>query len=180
MLLYVTRPEGARARKTYHHKPQRLGMINEPTSNKQPHSEEDGDNSQPVSPRPPKRQQKAARKDEAGDLARNDVEATEDEQSANDGRAEVAGRQRDEAFAALHVRHAALVWVELDGDHLASGAACRNGVAELVEGDHEHLHAWSVPIIPAQRGEVARSECRDPSTAPGKSIATTQGKLDLP
>lgn len=68
---------------TYHHKSQWFSVFNEPACDKKSNGEEDGANSQPVLSSPPEGEQKADTQYYARNLARNDVEAPEDKQSAN-------------------------------------------------------------------------------------------------
>ena len=112
-------------RNTHHDISQSFSMVNEPTSNQQPHSKQDGHDGQPVLPGPPQ-----------GEQETDDVEAAEDEQGPDDRRPQVSRWKGDEAFAAFHVRHPALVGVEGDGDHFTTRAAGCYCMAELVKGYH--------------------------------------------
>ena len=116
-------------------------MRNEPAPDEQADGEQDGHDGQPVSAAPPEREQEAHADDDAGHLARDDVEAAEDEQGADERRAKVAGRQRHGVLAALHVRDAALAGVERNALDVATRQDAGDGMAELVEGDDEHLAA---------------------------------------
>lgn len=124
---------------THHYKSQRLGVSNKPACHQQPDSEEDGDNSQPVPPSPPEGQQKAHAQDDAGQLARDDVKAAEDEQRTDQGRPEIPRGEREGADSALHVGDASLAGIQRDGLDTAAGAAGRDGVSEFVERNDQHL-----------------------------------------
>jgi hypothetical protein len=54
-------------------------MFDKPATNKQTHSEQNGDDSQPILPRPPKGQQETDAEHNTRNLARDDVEAAEGE-----------------------------------------------------------------------------------------------------
>lgn len=97
---------------TYDDEAQGLSMLDEPKSDKQSHSEEDGENSQPIPLSPPQGKQEANTENKAGDFASDDVETTEDEQCADERRPKVTSRQRDGALAAHHVRHTTFTGVK--------------------------------------------------------------------
>ena len=114
-------------------------MVNEPACHEQSNSGEDGSNREPVLSSPPQREQKADAQDDAGNLARNNVEPTEYKQSANKGGPKIASWKCDGTNSSLHLRHAALSWIKRDGFNTTSGAARRYGVSEFVESDDKHL-----------------------------------------
>lgn len=114
-------------------------MLNKPTRHQQTNRKQNRRNSQPILPRPPKRQQKAHAQSNTSDLARRDVEPAKNQQCANERRAKVSSRKCDSADAATHVRHAALARIEGDGLDAAACAAGCGSVGEFVEGDGEHL-----------------------------------------
>lgn len=135
-----SKDEGRREkRSTYHDKPQRLCVLDKPAGDQQAHSQQDGEDSQPVLARPPQRQEEADAQDDACDLARDDVEAAEDEQRPNQRGSQVSSWQRDGAHPTAHVCDAAFMGIEGDGLDAAAGAAGCDGVAEFVECDDEHL-----------------------------------------
>lgn len=97
-----------------HYEAQRLSMSNEPAAGQQSHSQQYGEDGQPVPLAPPERQQEADTQNDAGDLAGDDVEATKREQSSHERRPEVARGQREGGDAAAHVRHTALARIQAD------------------------------------------------------------------
>lgn len=114
-------------------------MNNKPTCNQQPHGQQHRDDRQPIPPGPPEREQKANPQDDTGDFACDNVKPRENQQRADDRRAQIAGREGHGAHPALHVRNASFVRVERDGFDSAAGAAGGYGMAEFVEGDDQHL-----------------------------------------
>lgn len=89
-------------------------MNDEPTSNKQSNSKQDGQDGQPVAFPPPEGQQETHSQDDAGDFASDNVEAAHGEQCADDGGAEIARGQGDGADAAGEVSDATFMGVEGD------------------------------------------------------------------
>jgi hypothetical protein len=71
------------SKKAYHDESQRLSVSNEPAGNKQANGQQDSDNGKPVLSGPPKSEQEADAKDQAGDFAGDDVETAKDEQSSD-------------------------------------------------------------------------------------------------
>ena len=126
-------------------------MRNEPASHNQPNRQQHRNNRQPVPPRPPQRQQEAHRQHNRRDLARHDVEPAKRQQRPDQRTPQIPRRQRDPRPAAEHVRHAALVRVEAYRLHFPARQHGRQRVAELVEGDDEHLER---PEAPADVGHV--------------------------
>lgn len=122
-------------RKTYHDPSQRLTMDDKPTGNQQPHSKQNGDNRQPIPPRPPKREQKANPQDDTSNLAGDNIEPRENQQRPDNRRSQVSSRQSDRADSALHVRDAALVRIEGYGFDSSTGAAGSYRMAKFVKGD---------------------------------------------
>jgi len=118
---------------------QSLSLGYEPAPDQQTDGKQDCHDGQPVPTPPPQGQQEAHADYDAGDLASNDVETAEYEQGADQGRAQIARRERDGVLAALHVRDAALTGVEGDGFDVATSEHACDGVAELVKGDDQHL-----------------------------------------
>ena len=114
-------------------------MVNEPACHEQSNSGEDGSNSEPVLSSPPEREQKADAQDDAGNLARNNVEPTEYKQSANKGGPKIASWERDGADSSLHVRYPSLAWIKGDRLNTSSGAARRYGMPKFVESNDKHL-----------------------------------------
>ncbi len=121
------------------HESKRQRVGDEPTSDEQSDGEEDGQDGEPVPLPPPEREQEADPQHHASDLARDDVEAAECQQGADDGGSQVAGGQGDEVLAAEHVGDAAFARVERDGFNTASGTYGGECMAKLVEGDDQHL-----------------------------------------
>lgn len=145
-----------------------MGMRNEPKPDEETDGQQDGQDGQPVALAPPESQEEADAEDDAGDLGGVDVEAGEDEQGADERGAEVAGGQGDGVPAADHARLAALARVEGDADDLAAGADGGEGVAELVEGDDEHLEG---PEDVAHDGDV-------PQNGDGDDVGGDDGEGD--
>jgi hypothetical protein len=127
-------------KQTYHDKPQRLSMFDKPAANQQTYSQQNSHNGQPILARPPQRQQKAHAEHNTRNLGRHDIEPAKRQQRPNQTRAQIPRRQRKELLAAAHMCDAAFMRVERDGLYAATGTARRDGVAELVEGDDEHLN----------------------------------------
>jgi hypothetical protein len=111
----------------------------EPASDNYTASDKDGQNGQPVPLPPPEDQQEANAEDDAGDLASIDVETAKDEKGADERGAQITCGQGDAALSAEHARLAALAGIEGDTDNFSARADGGEGVAELVEGDDEHL-----------------------------------------
>lgn len=114
-------------------------MDDKPTGHQQPHSQQDSDNGQPVPPSPPQRKQKANPQDDTSNLAGDNIEPRENQQRPDNRRSQVPSRQRDCADSALHMRDASLVRIQGYGFDSSTGAAGRDRMTELVEGDDQHL-----------------------------------------
>lgn len=124
---------------THHDKSQRLRMSDKPAGHQQSDREQDSNDRKPVSTSPPEGEQKADPKDNTGNFARNDVEATEYKQSADKRGPEIASWKCDGGDASLHVCYSTFPRVELDGFNPPTSAAGCYGVSELVESDNKHL-----------------------------------------
>lgn len=122
-------------------------MSNKPARHQQSDGEEDRDNRQPVPPSPPEGQQKAHPQDNAGQLARDDVEAAEDQQRADQGRPEITRGEREGADSALHVGDASLAGIQRDGLDTAACAAGRYGVSEFVKRNDQHLFVVVISFL---------------------------------
>ena len=114
-------------------------MLNKPTRNQQRHRQQNRTNRQPIPPRPPQRQQKASPKHQTRNLASDDIKSAEYEKCADQGGAEIAGRESKGGNAARHMGYAALARVEGDGLYVAAGQDGGYCVAEFVEGYYKHL-----------------------------------------
>jgi len=69
---------------THHHKSQWFRMFDEPAGDKQANGEQNGDDCEPISSRPPERKKEARSEDDTGNLGSHDVEPTENQQRADD------------------------------------------------------------------------------------------------
>lgn len=114
-------------------------MDDKPASDKKPHSQENGQDGQPISLAPPKSQEETDTKNHTGDLAGDNVEAAEDQERADQRRTEIASWKRDGALSADHVRHTTFARVERDGFDATSCTDSSNCVSELMESNHQHL-----------------------------------------
>ena len=114
-------------------------MLDKPATDQQSHGEQNRDNRQPILPCPPQRKQEAHAQHNTRNFAGHDVKPAERQQRADQTGSQVASWESEELLAAAHVRHAALVGVQADTLDAPAGAAGSNGVAELVEGDDQHL-----------------------------------------
>lgn len=114
-------------------------MNNKPTRDQQPHRKQYRDDRQPIPPSPPEREQKANSQDDTSNLARDNVKPREDQQRADNRRAQIAGGEGHGAYSSLHMRDPSFVGIEGDGFDSAAGTAGGYSMAELVEGDDKHL-----------------------------------------
>src|SRR5437773_5139597 len=103
-------------------------MFDKPTSDKQSDRKQDSQNREPISPSPPKSEQEAYAQNYTGDFARDNVEATEDEQCADQGGPKIASRERQGADASSHVGYTDLMRIERDGHDFSSSATCHECV----------------------------------------------------
>lgn len=124
---------------TYHDPSQGLSVGDEPTGDQQAHCKENGHDSQPVPPSPPKSQKKTDTQDNTGDLAGNDIKARENQERPDHGRSQIAGRQSDGTYSALHVGHSTLVRIKRDGLDFSTSAAGCDRVTKFMKCDHQHL-----------------------------------------
>lgn len=115
-------------------------MFDEPARHQQTHGKEHRHNREPVPPSPPQCEQEADSQYNASNLAGNDVEATEDEESTDEGGAKVACWEGDGADSSVHVRNSALPWIERNGFHASSGTACGYGMSKFMESNDKHLY----------------------------------------
>lgn len=67
-------------------------MGNKPTSDQQPDRQQNRNDSQPIPPRPPKREQKAHPQNNTSDFTRDDIKARENQQRADNRRPQVSSR----------------------------------------------------------------------------------------
>ena len=114
-------------------------MLDKPATDQQSHGEQNRNNRQPILPCPPQREQEAHTQHDTRNLAGHNVEPAERQQRADQTGSQVASWEGEELLAAAHVRDAALVRVQADALDAPAGAARGDGVAELVEGDDQHL-----------------------------------------
>lgn len=117
-------------------------MRNKPTSHQQANRKQNRNNGQPIPPRPPEREQKTNAQHNTSDLARDNIETSENQQRTDNRRTEVAGGECDCRHPALHVSDSTFVGIEGDGLDSPTGAAGGYGMAEFVEGDDQHLFYW--------------------------------------
>lgn len=114
-------------------------MIDKPEGDQEAHGCKDGEDSQPVLFAPPDGEEEADTEDDTADFAGDDVEAAEDEEGTDDGAAQVASGEGDSGPAAAHVGNATFTWIEGDRFYTAAGELACYCMAELVEGDDQHL-----------------------------------------
>jgi hypothetical protein len=86
-------------------------VFNEPTSYQQSHRQQDSNNRQPILTCPPQSEQKAHTQHNTSNLAGNDIKTTKGEKGTYEAGPEIASRQSNGLYAALHVRDAAFMRV---------------------------------------------------------------------